>query len=74
MSQEEAQKASNQAHAELRTCSMTVETVFNLVLLEAGLAIVDGSIRKVSNVHANLGMRPELAIARVVARHLGADI
>lgn len=60
-----------QARHTLQGLPHTRDTVLNLVLIEAGLRIENGELKKTCNISANLGMTPELALARVVVRYLG---
>ena len=61
---------SEQARKQLRSMPQTRDAVLHLLLIEAGLAFQDGVLVKTANVQANLGMKPEYALARVIAKHL----
>ena len=63
-----------QAQHSLRRMPHTRDTVLNLVLIEAGLRIENDELVRTRNIDAsgaNLGLTPELALARVVVRYLG---
>lgn len=57
-----------QARHTLQGLPHTRDTVLNLVLIEAGLRIENGELVK---TRENIGMTPELALARIVVRYLG---
>ena len=61
---------SEQARKQLRSMPQTRDAVLHLLLIEAGLAFQDGVLVKTANVQANLGMTPEYALSRVIAKHL----
>lgn len=65
------------ARRQLRSLRQTRDTVLNLLLIEAGLLIVDDpaapsgcKLVKQAVAPPNTGMTPELALATVVIRHL----
>ena len=65
------------ARKQLRSMPQTRDAVLNLVMLEAGLTVVDDpaspfglKLVKMYNTQANIGMTPELALATVIAKHL----
>lgn len=67
------------ARKQLRAMPQTRDAVLNLVLIEAGLMVVDApsdtnphglKLVKTCNCPANLGVTAELALATVIARHL----
>lgn len=70
----DATKNSEQARNQLRSMPQTRDAILHLLLIEAGLALdTSGSpslLVKTANVPANLGMEPEYALARVIAKHL----
>lgn len=78
MDQREAQQNSDKARAELRAMPQTRDAVLRLLLIEAGLTFDTtfcgpgeyGQLCKTANVEANLGRKPEHALARVIAKHL----
>ena len=57
-----------QARHALQGLPHTRDTVLNLVLIEAGLRIENGELVK---TRENIGMTPELALARIIVRYLG---
>ena len=62
---------SEQARRQLRSMPQTRDAVSHLLLIEAGLAFdASATLVKTANVPANLGMKPEYALARVIAKHL----
>lgn len=61
---------SEQARRQLRSMPQTRDAVLHLLLIEAGLAFDDLTLVKTANVPANVGMTPELALAKVIAKHL----
>lgn len=65
---------SEQARRQLRSMPQTRDAILHLLLIEAGLAFdttdTPASLVKTANVPANLGMKPEYALARVIAKHL----
>lgn len=48
----------------------TRDAILNLLLIEAGVHFADGALVKTANVSANVGVRPETALVRVIAKHL----
>lgn len=65
------------ARRQLRSMPQTRDAVLNLLLIEAGLMVVDDTtyphglrLVKAQNTQGNLGMTPELALATVIAKHL----
>lgn len=62
---------SEQARRQLRSMPQTRDAVLHLLLIEAGLAFdASATLVKTANVPSNLGMKPEYALARVIAKHL----
>ena len=62
---------SEQARRQLRSMPQTRDAVLHLLLIEAGLAFDDSAtLVKTANVPANVGMTPELTLAKVIAKHL----
>ena len=62
---------SEQARKQLRSMPQTRDAVLHLLLIEAGLAFdASATLVKTANVPSNLGMKPEYALARVIAKHL----
>ncbi len=61
---------SERARQQLRAMPQTRDAILHLLLIEAGLAFEGGELVKTANVQANVGMRPEYALARVIAKHL----
>ena len=61
---------SEQARRQLRSMPQTRDAVLHLLLIEAGLAFdASATLVKTANVPSNLGMKPEYALARVIAKH-----
>ena len=62
---------SEQARRQLRSMPQTRDAILHLLLIEAGLAFdASATLVKTANVPSNLGMKPEYALARVIAKHL----
>ena len=62
---------SEQARRQLRSMPQTRDAILHLLLIEAGLAFDESvNLVKTATVPANLGMKPEYALARVIAKHL----
>lgn len=68
---------SEAARRQLRSLRQTRDAVLNLLLIEAGLMVVDCpaaptgcKLVKQANLPSNIGMTPELALASTVIRHL----
>lgn len=62
---------SEQARRQLRSMPQTRDAILHLLLIEAGLAFdSSAALVKTANVPSNLGMKPEYALARVIAKHL----
>ena len=68
---------SEQARRQLRSMPQTRDAILHLLLIEAGLAFevsenptTLSKLVKTADVPSNLGMKPEYALARVIAKHL----
>lgn len=62
---------SEQARRQLRSMPQTRDAILHLLLIEAGLAFDESvNLVKTANVPANLGMKPEYVLARVITKHL----
>ena len=71
---DDATTNSTRAKQQLRAMPQTRDAILHLLLIEAGLAFdatdTPASLVKTANVPSNLGMKPEYALARVIAKHL----
>ncbi len=68
---DDATTNSTRAKQQLRAMPQTRDAILHLLLIEAGLAFDESvNLVKTANVPANLGMKPEYAFARVIAKHL----
>ena len=72
LTQEKAQENSDQARHTLRGLPHTRDTVIHLLMIEAGVAIIAGSLVKSCNIKCNEGVTAELALVNVIKRHLRA--
>ena len=74
---DDATTNSTRAKQQLRAMPQTRDAILHLLLIEAGLAFevsenptTLSKLVKTANVPSNLGMKPEYALARVIAKHL----
>lgn len=68
---DDATTNSARAKQQLRAMPQTRDAILHLLLIEAGLAFdASATLVKTANVPANVGVKPEYALARVIAKHL----
>lgn len=67
-----AEQQSMQARQTLRGLPHTRDTVIHLLMIEAGVAIIAGTLVKSCNLKCNDGVTAELALVNVIKRHLRA--
>jgi len=66
------EQQSMQARHTLRGLPHTRDTVIHLLMIEAGVAMQNGSLVKTCNLRCNEGMTAELALVNIIRRHLRA--